>query len=235
MGEDLIGKKVKAPLAKYEHVYVLPMSTISMVKGTGIVTSVPSDSPDDFCMLRDLKKKPDYYKIKPEWVEGYEPVPIIEIPGMGPMCAQSAVEARKIQGPKDAVKLKEAKDECYLKGFTDGLMTVGEGVVGKKCEDAKLIIKKQMLESGDAVKYYEPESEVVSRTGDACICALCDQWMMNYGEEAWKQQVMEHVAGPQFETYNDKCKKEFIHILGWLKEWGCSRTVGLGTRLPWDT
>lgn len=92
-----------------------------------------------------------------------------------------------------------------------------------------------MLESGDAVKYYEPESEVVSRTGDACICALCDQWMMNYGEEAWKQQVMEHVAGPDFETYNDKCKKEFIHILGWLKEWGCSRTVGLGTRLPWDT
>jgi leucyl-tRNA synthetase len=63
MGEDVIGKKLKAPLAKYEFVYALPMSTISMVKGTGIVTSVPSDSPDDFVMLRDLKKKPDWYKI----------------------------------------------------------------------------------------------------------------------------------------------------------------------------
>lgn len=23
-------------------------------------------------------------------------------------------------------------------------------------------------------------------------------------------------------------------ILDWLKEWGCSRTTGLGTRVPWD-
>jgi leucyl-tRNA synthetase len=23
-------------------------------------------------------------------------------------------------------------------------------------------------------------------------------------------------------------------ILDWLKEWGCSRTAGLGTELPWD-
>jgi leucyl-tRNA synthetase len=30
------------------------MPTISMNKGTGIVTSVPSDSPDDYAMLRDL-------------------------------------------------------------------------------------------------------------------------------------------------------------------------------------
>lgn len=29
----------------------------SSIEGTGIVTSVPSDSPDDFAALRDLKKK----------------------------------------------------------------------------------------------------------------------------------------------------------------------------------
>jgi leucyl-tRNA synthetase len=33
------------------------MMSISMNKGTGIVTSVPSDSPDDFAALRDLKTK----------------------------------------------------------------------------------------------------------------------------------------------------------------------------------
>jgi len=27
---------------------------------------------------------------------------------------------------------------------------------------------------------------------------------------------------------------EFELILEWLKEWGCSRTAGLGTALPWD-
>lgn len=35
------------------------MMTISMLKGTGIVTSVPSDSPDDWAALNDLRKKPD--------------------------------------------------------------------------------------------------------------------------------------------------------------------------------
>jgi len=53
-GQDLIGKALKAPLATYDKVYALPMTTISMTKGTGIVTSVPSDSPDDFAALRDL-------------------------------------------------------------------------------------------------------------------------------------------------------------------------------------
>ena len=58
--------------------------------------------------------------------------------------------------------------------------------------------------------------------------------MMTYGEENWKNQVMDHVKSDSFECYNDKTQKEFEHILNWLKEWGCSRTVGLGTKLPWD-
>ena len=45
---------MKAPLSTYDIVYALPMLTISMTKGTGIVTSVPSDSPDDYAALRDL-------------------------------------------------------------------------------------------------------------------------------------------------------------------------------------
>ena len=56
-GQDLIGKKLKAPLAHYEFVYALPLTTIKMNKGTGVVTSVPSDSPDDFAMVRDLQTK----------------------------------------------------------------------------------------------------------------------------------------------------------------------------------
>ena len=53
-GTELMGKRVKAPLTTYEHVFVLPLPTISMVKGTGIVTSVPSDAPHDYQMLVDL-------------------------------------------------------------------------------------------------------------------------------------------------------------------------------------
>lgn len=57
---------------------------------------------------------------------------------------------------------------------------------------------------------------------------------MNYGEESWKNVVKKHISSPLFNTYTPKTKQEFDAILEWLKEWGCSRTAGLGTNLPWD-
>ena len=57
IGKDVIGMAIKAPLTPYDKVYVWPMMTIDMEKGTGVVTSVPSDSPDDYATLVDLKKK----------------------------------------------------------------------------------------------------------------------------------------------------------------------------------
>lgn len=54
LGSSLIGLKVKAPLTSYEHIYVWPMLSIDMAKGTGVVTSVPSDAPDDYAVLVDL-------------------------------------------------------------------------------------------------------------------------------------------------------------------------------------
>lgn len=53
-GQELIGVPLKAPLTKYPVVYALPMLNISMEKCTGVVTSVPSDAPDDWATLRDL-------------------------------------------------------------------------------------------------------------------------------------------------------------------------------------
>ena len=55
--QDLLGAALKAPLTSYDTIYALPMLTIKDDKGTGIVTSVPSDAPDDYAALRDLQKK----------------------------------------------------------------------------------------------------------------------------------------------------------------------------------
>lgn len=51
-GQDLIGTPLKAPYCLHERIYVLPLLTILMTKGTGVVTSVPSDSPTDYMALQ---------------------------------------------------------------------------------------------------------------------------------------------------------------------------------------
>lgn len=50
-GQDLIGLPLSSPNTDLE-IYVLPLLTILTNKGTGIVTSVPSDSPDDYIALQ---------------------------------------------------------------------------------------------------------------------------------------------------------------------------------------
>lgn len=77
LGSELIGAKLRAPLSVYEVVYALPMLTIKDDKGTGIVTSVPSDSPDDYAALMDLKNKEPLrvkYGLPNEAVLPFDPV-----------------------------------------------------------------------------------------------------------------------------------------------------------------
>lgn len=61
--------------------------------------------------------------------------------------------------------MTEAKDKVYLKGFYEGVMLVGEGK-DMKVQEAKPIVKKYMVDNGFAAPYYEPENEIVSRSGD---------------------------------------------------------------------
>ncbi|KAI5341858.1 hypothetical protein L3X38_009733 [Prunus dulcis] len=89
-GYDLIGLPLKSPLALNQIIYALPMLTILTDKGTGIVTSVPSDAPDDLMALRDLKLKPAFRSkcdVRDEWVMPFDIIPIIDIPEFGDKAA----------------------------------------------------------------------------------------------------------------------------------------------------
>jgi leucyl-tRNA synthetase len=108
-GSDLIGTKVHAPLSAYSAVYVLPMETVLATKGTGVVTSVPSDSPDDYANYLELRKKPDFYAIKNEWIS-LDIVPIIDTPSYGSVCAEFLCKKLKIASPKDTKQLETAKE-----------------------------------------------------------------------------------------------------------------------------
>ena len=68
-----------------------------MNKGTGIVIGVPSDAPDDYAALNDLKKKEGLrskFNITTEML--FDPIPIINIPEMGDLSAIKACEEFKV-------------------------------------------------------------------------------------------------------------------------------------------
>ena len=50
--------------------------------------------------------------------------------------------------------MKEIKEKVNLKGFYEGVMSVGEeGIIGQKVCDAKPLVKQQMIEGGLPAEY----------------------------------------------------------------------------------
>jgi len=239
-GKQLLGLPLRAPKTSYERVYTLPLLTISMTKGTGIVTSVPSDAPDDYAALRDLQtdeKLRAKHGISEDMVVPFKVIPVVDIPGIGINAAVHMCDKLKIKSQNDTKKLAQAKEEVYKKGFYEGTMVVGadDGIHGMKVCDAKDIIKAKMVSDQEAIIYYEPENEVVSRSGDECVVSYLDQWFLKYGEDEWRAQVLNHVTNvDKFETFTAATRKAFVEVVNWLNEWACSRSFGLGTLLPWD-
>ena len=236
LGSACVGTLVNAPLSVHkEGVRILPMESVLPTKGTGVVTSVPSDSPDDYATIMDLAKKADYYGIKKEWAE-LEIVPIIKTPSYGDLAAPFLVKKLKIASPKDTKQLEEAKELAYKEGFYQGIMTIGE-FKGEKVEVAKPKVRQQLIDASEGFAYSEPERKVVSRSGDDCCVALMDQWYLDYGEESWKEVALEYVDnsnGKGLNTYSAETKNGFEGVLNWLNQWACARTYGLGSKLPWD-
>ncbi|KAF9054244.1 hypothetical protein BJ165DRAFT_696298 [Panaeolus papilionaceus] len=229
-GSKIVGTKISAPFAINPQVYVLPMDNVLATKGTGVVTSVPSDSPDDFQTLTDLRKKPEFYKIEPSWA-AIDPVPVISTPTYGDMTAPAIVKQLKIQSQKDTKQLAEAKEIAYKEGFYNGTMTVGE-FKGMSVQEAKPKVREAMIGAGLAFPYAEPEGFVLSRSADECVVALMDQWYLDYGEAEWKKQTEGLLA--RMNTHSQETRHAFEKTLDWLNKWACARTYGLGSDLPWD-
>jgi leucyl-tRNA synthetase len=235
-GNDLIGLALSAPFGlRYDIIYTLPMMTILMDKGTGVVTSVPSDSPADWRTLQDLKEKPDLRKkfgVADEWVLPYEAVPILDVEGYGSLCAQKVCQEMKIKSQNDP-ELEEAKNVCYRLGFNKGIMIVGE-YTSQPVNVARTKICDDLIRASLAMKYAEPADEVISRSGDSCVVALSDQWYLPYGEGEWLEKAKAALEKMNMFGELKATRKAFEEALDWLHEWAFSRTYGLGTRVPWD-
>jgi leucyl-tRNA synthetase len=152
-------------------------------------------------------------------------IPIIEIAELGNLSAVTVYEQLNIQSQNDFLKLQQAKEIVYLKGFYDGILLVGK-YKNRRVQDVKKMIKDKLISNNEAIIYYEPEKTIISRSGGECVVALCNQWYLNYGDPEWKSLTKK--ALENLETYHDEVRKNFQTCLDWLHEHACSRTYGLG-------
>ncbi|GAV54997.1 hypothetical protein ZYGR_0AS03200 [Zygosaccharomyces rouxii] len=229
-GKALIGSRIESALSVYNDLRILPMETVVANKGTGVVTCVPSNSPDDFMTTKDLKNKASFYGIDASWVKD-EILPIIRTEKYGDITAEAVCKEKKIQSPRDTNLLAEAKKLAYKEDYYSGTMIHGK-YKGMKVPEAKARFRDDIIASGEAFIYNEPEGQVISRSGDECIVSLEDQWYVDYGEESWKKQTLECLE--TMEVFAPEVKNAFEGCLEWLKNWAVSRTYGLGSKLPWD-
>ncbi|MGI0148817.1 MAG: leucine--tRNA ligase, partial [Thermoplasmata archaeon] len=217
---------------------VLPGTFIDQGRGTGIVTSVPSDAPDDFVALRDLQRDEQLlakYHLDPERIRAIKPVPIIRTPGWGPLPAVEAVERLGIRDQRDREKLEQAKAEVYKSGFYRGVLNENCGpYAGMRVEVAKEEIRKELSAKGQADLMYEPSGEVVCRcTTRAIVKVVEDQWFLAYGDPKWKATVHEAIAS--MELHPEALRKWLDYVVDWLRDWPCAHHRGVGTILPWDS
>ncbi|KAK0424305.1 hypothetical protein QR680_008603 [Steinernema hermaphroditum] len=208
-GCKLLGCALKAPFAlQYEVVYALPTQAIKDDNGTGVVASVPSGSLSDYMELNELKKSKELrekYGIADEMVFGYQPVSFMKIEGYVDCSAE------------DVCRRLNINSQMTVEEADNGVLTVGK-YAGMKTSDARAMVETDM--------------KVMSRSGDECVAALCGQWLLNYSDEEWKsatRKALEHLN-----TYGKETRRNLDHAIGWLRDHACSRSFGLGTKLPWD-
>lgn len=235
-GREMIGKSALAPEIDRQ-IIILPSGFCDPSKGTGIVTSVPSDAPDDWMGIQDLlcdKELREKYGLSVDDIESIEVIPIITSKGWGPLPAKEICEKMGIKTQHDREKLTTAKKEIYKSGFYTGVMNDNcRAFSGMNVEEAKVAMKKKMIDDSKADIMYEPSGNVVCRCLSKCTVKIVkDQYFLDYSNPEWKEKTHKAIANMTF--YPDVIRKQFDYVIDWLNSWACTRKVGLGTKLPWD-
>jgi leucyl-tRNA synthetase len=106
--------------------------------------------------------------------------------------------------------------------------------IAENTEDIKLETCKFQENSNSDYVYYEPDGNVMSRTGDKCIVSLTEQWFINYADTELKKNVCDYVEN-LMKNNNQMLQNSLINSVKELHEWPCSRNFGLGTFIPGTT
>lgn len=235
-GRDLIGKMCEAPMIR-RSIPVFPARFCDPAVGTGLVTSVPSDAPDDWISLEAVKKDPSLVKefgLKQEVVDSVVPISIISMKDYGDFPAKDVIDRMGITQPGDP-RLVDAKKQVYKDGYHTGKMKDSCGkFAGMRVEEAKEKMKQAMIDAGEAETFHDLTEEVVCRCGQPVhIRRIDDQWFINYGNEKVTKETSEHCR--EMEIYPQEYYDNVHGVLNWFRERACVRQGNwLGTRFPYD-
>ncbi|MGQ0534545.1 MAG: leucine--tRNA ligase, partial [Methanobacteriota archaeon] len=235
-GARLVGLHVRTA-GNGRVVPVLPARFIRHEKATGIVTSVPSDSPQDLLSLRALQDGSWEAGLAPDLlheVKQIHTIPVIKTQKYGVESAQKSSEEAKAKDDVDRDRIEEATTLAYNAGFYEGVLAENAGpFAGRSVADVKEELTDWLVSRGEAFRFYWPSGRVVCRClTQATVKVVTDQWFLKYGDPAWKQAA--HACMDTMTFYPPVAKKNFHYVVDWLKDWACAREAGMGTKLPGD-
>jgi len=235
-GKDMVGWMCEAPMI-HRPVPVFPARFCDPNVGTGLVTSVPSDAPDDWISLEEVKNDPSMiseYGLTRQQIDSAVPISIISMDGYGDFPAKDIIDEMGIKRSGDP-KLVDAKKQVYKDGYHTGKMKdVCGKFAGLRVEDAKERMKAEMISSGEAETFHDLSEEVVCRCGSpVMIRRVDDQWFINYADGDLTKRTSDHcrtmlINPPEYQNN--------VHtVLNWFRERACVRQGSwLGTRFPYD-
>ncbi|MDD1655446.1 MAG: leucine--tRNA ligase, partial [Methanomicrobiales archaeon] len=202
---------------------VFPASFVDPDMASGIVMSVPAHAPFDYIALRDLQEKGQ--------AAGITMVNLLTVEGYGTFPAKDAVERAGIRDQNDP-RLESVTQEVYSAEFARGRMLPQFG--GKSVREARDQVTAEMQEKYGSVPMFDFDTRpVVCRCGGrVTVRILHDQWFLHYSNPEWKAEIHDQLG--KMALVPPETRAEFSRTVDWLKDWACTRRVGLGTRLPWD-
>jgi leucyl-tRNA synthetase len=257
-GSDLINVKIDQHMLKYvlqNDIYIKGLNfqkynsllQIDMNKGTGILMSVPTESPIDYIGYMYCKQSDnfDFFPLPP-----IKPIIMIQHPNYtGCQIAIDLINQKLqstgkltddlIKNDKCAINekdLQQIKTMCY----DADLLIYAKMIPGTESSDINSDISTtvndhikyvlSILENNNIITYYEPDQEAISRSGDKLIVAKMDQWYIDYGDSDWKKASHDHLNQM---TFTDDSVRNLLKIaINWLDQWPCSRTYGMGSCFP---
>ncbi|MBT4804686.1 class I tRNA ligase family protein, partial [Candidatus Woesearchaeota archaeon] len=234
--KEFIGKTALAPGINKE-IIILPAKFCDPDVGSGIVTSVPGDAPYDYVALKELQEDKETikkYHLDEKEIKNIKLIPIIKSKGYGDFPAEEIVKKLNITELDDP-KLEEATKEIYKAGFHTGVMTkTCHKFAGKRVEEAKELMKAEMLEKNQADIFYDLSEEVICRCGGKVIIKrIDDQWFIRYSDSELTERSKEQVK--EMKIYPQEYHHNLPAILDWFSDRACARLGNwLGSKLPFD-